>query len=37
MFSVCLAIFCGLSIYLALEKDKENGRWEKCLQEKIER
>lgn len=26
MFSVALAIFCGLSIYLALEKDKENGR-----------
>ena len=26
MFSVCLAIFCGLSIYLALEKDKENWR-----------
>lgn len=22
MFSVCLAIFCGLSIYLALQKDK---------------
>ena len=28
MFSVCLAIFCVLSLGLALEKDKENGRWE---------
>lgn len=26
MFSVALAIFCGLSIYLALEKDKQNKR-----------
>lgn len=26
MFSVALTILCGLSIYLALEKDKENGR-----------
>lgn len=24
MFSVCLAIFCSLSIYLALQKDKNN-------------
>lgn len=22
MFSVCLALFCSLSIYLALQKDK---------------
>ncbi len=26
MFSVCLAIFCGLAIALGLEKDKENRR-----------
>ena len=26
MFSVALTILCGLSIYLALEKDKGNGR-----------
>ncbi len=26
MFSVALAIFCGLSIYLALEKDEKNKR-----------
>ena len=26
MFSVCLVSFCILSIYLAYEKDKENGR-----------
>jgi hypothetical protein len=26
MFSVALAIFCGISIGLALEKDKKNGR-----------
>ena len=26
MFSVALTILCGLSMYLALEKDKENGR-----------
>ena len=37
MFSVCLAIFCVLSLGLALEKDKENGRWEECLQKKIEK
>ena len=27
MFSIALAAFCALNIYLALEKDKENGRW----------
>ena len=27
MFSLALTILCGLSVYLALEKDKENGRW----------
>ena len=26
MFSVALMLFCGLAIYLGLEKDKENGR-----------
>lgn len=26
MFSVALAIFCAISIGLALEKDKKNGR-----------
>lgn len=26
MLSVALALFCGLAIMLALEKDKENGR-----------
>lgn len=26
MFSLALTILCGLSVYLALEKDKENGR-----------
>ena len=26
MFSIALTILCGLSMYLALEKDKENGR-----------
>lgn len=35
MFSVALAIFCGLAITLALEKDKEKRKIErrkiKCL------
>ena len=26
MFSVALAVFCGLVITLGLQKDKENGR-----------